>query len=85
VSKTEKNLDVNGNDISLKQFIYLDRNRLKSYSSQISDGIVQLRRLTENNITRITKRRLFKTLFHPASGYHCFSILSLSISWIKLV
>ncbi len=55
MSKTEKSLDVNGNAISLKQFIYLDRNRLTSYSSQFSDGIVQLRRITENNVTRITE------------------------------
>ncbi len=55
MSKTEKSLGVNGNAISLKQFIYLDRNRLTSYSSQFSDGIVQIRRITENNVTRTTE------------------------------
>ncbi|MEH2386141.1 MAG: hypothetical protein V7K14_10260 [Nostoc sp.] len=38
----------NGSATSLKHFIYLDRNRLNSYSSQLEDGIIQLRRLTEN-------------------------------------
>ena len=47
--KTEKkNLEKNGSDISLKHFIYLDRKRLDSYSSQLLDGIVQIRRITEN-------------------------------------
>jgi hypothetical protein len=70
VSKTERNLDVNGNDISFKQFIYLDRNRLKSYSSQISDGIIQLRRLTENNLTRITENpaQVTREQFYENSG-----------------
>ncbi|MEH1842898.1 MAG: hypothetical protein V7L20_30210 [Nostoc sp.] len=38
----------NGSATSLKHFIYLDRNRLNSYSSQLEDGIIQIRRLTEN-------------------------------------
>ncbi|MEH2238127.1 DUF6414 family protein [Nostoc sp.] len=41
-------LENNGSAISLKHFIYLDRNRLNSYSSQLEDGIIQIRRLTEN-------------------------------------
>ncbi|MDZ8106587.1 MAG: hypothetical protein RM338_13345 [Nostoc sp. DedQUE12a] len=38
----------NGSATNLKHFIYLDRNRLNSYSSQLEDGIIQIRRLTEN-------------------------------------
>jgi hypothetical protein len=48
VKKQNKNLLPDGNVVNLKHFIYLDRDRLTSYSSQFSDGIVQLRRLTEN-------------------------------------
>ena len=55
MSKSDKILERNGSDISLKKFIYLDRNRLNSYLSQISDGIVQLRRLTENTAIRVTE------------------------------
>ncbi len=48
MKKQNKNLLPDGNVVNLKHFIYLDRDRLASYSSQLSDGIVQLRRLTEN-------------------------------------
>lgn len=48
MTEFNENLVPNGNEINLKHFIYLDRQRLSSYSSQLSDGIVQLRRLTEN-------------------------------------
>jgi hypothetical protein len=48
VKKQNKNLLPDGNVVNLKHFIYLDRDRLTSYSSQFSDGIIQLRRLTEN-------------------------------------
>ena len=48
MKKQSKNLLPDGNVVNLKHFIYLDRDRLTSYSSQFSDGIVQLRRLTEN-------------------------------------
>jgi hypothetical protein len=37
----------NGNDTRLKHFIYLDRSRLNSYTAQISDGLTQIRRLSE--------------------------------------
>jgi hypothetical protein len=36
-----------GNDTKLKHFIYLDRSRLNSYTAQISDGLTQIRRLSE--------------------------------------
>lgn len=36
-----------GNDTRLKHFIYLDRSRLNSYTAQISDGLTQIRRLSE--------------------------------------
>ncbi|MDZ7958197.1 MAG: hypothetical protein RMY34_09900 [Aulosira sp. DedQUE10] len=53
--KTEKaKTENNGSAISLKHFIYLDRNRLNSYSSQLDDGIIQIRRLTENIGNKIT-------------------------------
>lgn len=42
------NSENNGSDTNLKHFIYLDINRLNSYSSQLEDGIIQIRRLTEN-------------------------------------
>lgn len=48
MKKQNKNLLPDGNVVNLKHFIYLDRDRLSSYSSQFSDGIIQLRRLTEN-------------------------------------
>jgi hypothetical protein len=53
VSKLEKSLLKNGSDINLRHFIYLDRTRLTSYSSQLSDGVIQLRRLTENKGNRL--------------------------------
>jgi hypothetical protein len=37
-----------GNDTKLKHFIYLDRSRLNSYTAQISDGLTQIRRLSES-------------------------------------
>ncbi len=37
----------NGRDTKLKHFIYLDRSRLNSYTAQISDGLTQIRRLSE--------------------------------------
>jgi hypothetical protein len=40
-------LTVSGDDTKLKHFIYLDRSRLNSYTSQISDGLTQIRRLSE--------------------------------------
>jgi hypothetical protein len=36
-----------GSDTKLKHFIYLDRSRLHSYTAQISDGLTQIRRLSE--------------------------------------
>ncbi|WP_459195265.1 DUF6414 family protein [Nostoc sp. FACHB-892] len=48
VKQEEMKSENNGSAISLKHFIYLDRNRLNSYSSQLEDGIIQIRRLTEN-------------------------------------
>jgi hypothetical protein len=36
-----------GSDTKLKHFIYLDRSRLNSYTAQISDGLTQIRRLSE--------------------------------------
>lgn len=53
MSELEKSSQKNGSDINLRHFIYLDRTRLTSYSSQLSDGIIQLRRLTENRGTRL--------------------------------
>lgn len=52
MSELEKSSQKNGSDINLRHFIYLDRTRLTSYSSQLSDGIIQLRRLTENRGNR---------------------------------
>jgi hypothetical protein len=40
---------------SLKHFIYLDKIKLHSYSSQLFGGVVQLRRLTENEGTKSTQ------------------------------
>ena len=40
---------------SLKHFIYLDKIKLHSYSSQLFGGLVQLRRLTENEGTKSTQ------------------------------
>ena len=40
-------LIASGNDTKLKHFIYLDRSRLNSYTAQISDGLTQIRRLSE--------------------------------------
>ncbi|MHC5741278.1 MAG: DUF6414 family protein [Nostoc sp.] len=48
MNQEEMKSEKNGSATSLKHFIYLDRNRLNSYSSQLDDGIIQLRRLTEN-------------------------------------
>ncbi|MEH2300593.1 MAG: hypothetical protein V7K88_16725 [Nostoc sp.] len=48
MKQEEIKLENNGSATSLKHFIYLDRNRLNSYSSQLEDGIIQIRRLTEN-------------------------------------
>ncbi len=53
MSELEKSSPKNGSDINLRHFIYLDRTRLTSYSSQLSDGIIQLRRLTENRGNRL--------------------------------
>lgn len=57
--KTEKELNndltENSEETKIKHFIYLDRERLNSYASQLSDGIVQVRRLGENEVTKITK------------------------------
>jgi hypothetical protein len=36
-----------GSDTKLKHFIYLDRNRIQSYTSQFFDGLTQIRRLSE--------------------------------------
>ncbi|AFW93385.1 MULTISPECIES: hypothetical protein [Nostocales] len=41
--------------LSLKHFIYLDKIKLHSYSSQLFGGLVQLRRLTENEGTKSTQ------------------------------
>ncbi|HYX15170.1 MAG TPA: hypothetical protein VE944_12535 [Nostoc sp.] len=51
----ENNFIENIEDINLKHFIYLDRNRLHSYSSQLLNGIVQIKRLTENEANKITQ------------------------------
>jgi hypothetical protein len=40
---------------SLKHFIYLDKIKLHSYSSQLFGGVVQLRRSTENEGTKSTQ------------------------------
>lgn len=48
MTELDNNLPGSGEGTSLKHFIYLDRSRINSYSSQLLDGIVQLRRLTEN-------------------------------------
>lgn len=48
MNNSEEKYLANGTHIKLKHFIYLDRSRLASYSSQFSAGIVQLRRLTES-------------------------------------
>ena len=40
---------------SLKHFIYLDKIKLHSYSSQLFGGVVQLRRSTENEDTKSTQ------------------------------
>lgn len=42
-------------EVSLKHFIYLDRERLKSYSSQLLNGIVQMRRFSENRGSTTTE------------------------------
>ena len=47
MTSEEKELPGNGTLTSLKHFIYLDRNRLQSYTSQMLDGIIQLRQLNE--------------------------------------
>ncbi len=47
MTREEKELPGNGTLTSLKHFIYLDRNRLQSYTSQMLDGITQLRQLNE--------------------------------------
>ena len=52
MSNSNNNLIPNGTAINLKHFIYLDRPRLTSYASQLSDGIVQSRKLTENVVNR---------------------------------
>jgi len=54
--KSEENLTIEEDEISnLKHFIYLDKNKLHSYSSQIFKGIVQIKRLTENEGIRSTQ------------------------------
>lgn len=52
MTELENNLAESGEGTSLKHFIYLDRSRITSYSSQLLDGIVQLRRLTESEGNR---------------------------------
>ena len=47
MSNPNKNSLKNGSAINPKHFIYLDRNRLFSYASQLSDGLPQLRRFLE--------------------------------------
>lgn len=42
-------------EVSLKHFIYLDRERLKSYSSQLLNGIVQTRHFSENRGSTTTE------------------------------
>ena len=47
MSKREKGFSENGNGIKPKHFIYLDRNRLFSYVSQLSDGLPTVRNLLD--------------------------------------
>jgi hypothetical protein len=53
--KLNKNLIEEDEVLSLKHFIYLDKIKLHSYSSQLFGGVVQLRRLTENEGTKSTQ------------------------------
>ncbi len=54
MKKQKKKSEENGNGINLKHFIYLDKNRLDSYSSQLLDGLTQIRRITENTSLKTT-------------------------------
>ncbi|WP_353929595.1 hypothetical protein WJM97_14925 [Okeanomitos corallinicola TIOX110] len=52
----ENLIDIEEDDIfSLKHFIYLDKNKLHSYSSQLFGGVVQLKRLIENEGIKSTQ------------------------------
>ncbi|MGM3305780.1 DUF6414 family protein [Anabaena sp. WFMT] len=53
--RLEINLEKEGIDFSLKHFIYLDKNKLHSYSSQLLGGIIQSTKLVETEGTRKTK------------------------------
>ncbi|MFN7413472.1 MAG: hypothetical protein ACK5RT_06120 [Dolichospermum sp.] len=53
--KLNENLIEEDEIFSLKHFIYLDKIKLHSYSSQLFGGIVQIRRLTENEGTKSTQ------------------------------
>lgn len=48
-------IEENETKLNLKHFIYLDKNKLHSYSSQILGGIVQIKRLTENTGNKISQ------------------------------
>ena len=48
MSNINKQSLTNGNGISPKHFIYLDRSRLFSYTAQFSDGLPQLRHLLDS-------------------------------------
>lgn len=48
MNSPQKALTENGSVTSPRHFIYLDRNRLLSYISQLSDGLPQLRHLMES-------------------------------------
>ncbi|MBD2335920.1 hypothetical protein H6G64_02800 [Calothrix sp. FACHB-156] len=53
--KLKENLIEEDEALNLKHFIYLDKIKLHSYSSQLLGGLVQLRRLIENEGIRSTQ------------------------------
>lgn len=53
--RSKKSLNSTDVEVSLKHFIYLDRERLKSYSSQLLNGIVQMHRFSENRGSKTTE------------------------------
>ncbi|HEY9828589.1 MAG TPA: hypothetical protein V6D19_24400 [Stenomitos sp.] len=47
MTKSGKGFQTNGNVTSPRHFVYLDRNRLFSYTAQIADGLPQVRRFLD--------------------------------------